>query len=149
MSDPFLQISYSLSNIGKAADHFWQYVYQHKVLAFNGQMGAGKTTFIHALCDHLNVSDPVSSPTFTLVNEYHYKDKNKLDNTIFHMDWYRLEDEEEIINAGIEDALFKKDTYCFIEWAEKAIRIIPRPYLLVNIEIAGRDERKIICNLIS
>jgi tRNA threonylcarbamoyladenosine biosynthesis protein TsaE len=141
MPTPSLQISYSLSNINHAADQFWQYAHQFPVMAFSAEMGAGKTSFIHALCDHLGVKDAVSSPTFALINEYHYEDATGLDRTIFHMDWYRLKDTEEAMNAGMEDTLEQKEAYCFIEWPEKAMELITPPYLWVAIEITGPEER--------
>jgi tRNA threonylcarbamoyladenosine biosynthesis protein TsaE len=104
-------------------------------------MGAGKTTFIHHLCDYLGVEDAVSSPTFALINEYHFLN-NGQDKTIYHMDWYRINSEEEAINAGIEDALLNKDAYCFVEWPEKAIHLLPQPYLWIEIEVLDETKRK-------
>lgn len=135
-----LQISYSLSNIENAVHQFWQYAHQYKVLAFSGELGAGKTTFIHNLCDYLGVQDAVSSPTFAIINEYHFTD-NGADRTIHHMDWYRIKDTEDAINAGIEDILMQKDNYSIIEWPEKAIELLPYPHLWVSIETSGIDER--------
>jgi tRNA threonylcarbamoyladenosine biosynthesis protein TsaE len=103
-------------------------------------MGAGKTTFIHHLCDLLKVEDVVSSPTFALINEYHFNDKGS-DRTIYHMDWYRLKDAEEAINAGMEDCLLQKENYSFIEWPEKALQIIPKPYLWIAIHAISAEER--------
>src|SRR5688572_6463090 len=102
--EPVLQISYSLLNIRNAADKLWRYAHQYKVWALSGEMGAGKTTFVHALCDVLGVQDDVSSPTFALINQYSFDDAGK-EITIYHMDWYRLKDEEEAVNAGVEDCL--------------------------------------------
>lgn len=138
--EPALQISYSLSNIRNAADKLWQYAHQHRVWAFDADMGAGKTTLIHALCDHLGVTDAVSSPTFSLINEYSFTYNNE-GQTIYHMDWYRLEDEEEAVNAGVEDCLQQKDRYSLIEWPMKAPGILPRKHLWITIEITEQDER--------
>lgn len=85
-----LEISYSLENITDAVVEFWKALNKYKTFAFNGEMGAGKTTFIHALCGHLGVTDAVSSPTFALINEYHFTDVSSKDSIIYHMDWYRL-----------------------------------------------------------
>src|SRR5690348_14395358 len=112
---PLFQISYSLTDIQEAVEEFWLQARSYRVLAFSGQLGAGKTTFIHALCDYLNVNDTVSSPTFALINEYHFNANGK-DNLIYHMDWYRLKDTDEAINAGMEDCILNKEAYCFIEW---------------------------------
>jgi tRNA threonylcarbamoyladenosine biosynthesis protein TsaE len=141
---PLLQISYSLSEIKSDLHHFWQLANQYRIIAFNGDMGAGKTTFIHHLCDYLGVEDAVSSPTFALINEYHFLQEGK-DKTIFHMDWYRINSEEEAINAGLEDALNNKDAYCFVEWPEKALSLLPKPYLWIDIEVEGEGRRKMTC----
>src|SRR4051812_8738392 len=112
MPAPVLQISYSLANIRNAVHQFWQYAHQYSVLAFSGDLGAGKTTFIHNLCEMLEVEDVVSSPTFALINEYHFKEQDR-ERIIYHMDWYRLKDADEAVNAGMEDCLLQKDNYCF------------------------------------
>lgn len=138
--EPVLQISYSLSNIRNAADKLWQYAHQYKVWALSGQMGAGKTTLVHALCDVLGVADTVSSPTFALINQYNFNNKG-VNTTIYHMDWYRLKDEEEAVNAGMEDCLADKDSYSIVEWPEKAPGILPYPHLWMNIEITGTEDR--------
>jgi tRNA threonylcarbamoyladenosine biosynthesis protein TsaE len=135
-----LQISYSLANIENAVHQFWQYAHQHHILAFSGEMGAGKTTFIHHLCDYLQVQDVVSSPTFALINEYHFDDKGQ-ERIIYHMDWYRLKDTEDAINAGMEDCLLTKQNYSFIEWPEKAPELLTMPHLWISITSTSREER--------
>jgi tRNA threonylcarbamoyladenosine biosynthesis protein TsaE len=142
-----LQISYTLSNIENAVHQFWQYAHQYSVIAFNGDMGAGKTTFIHKLCDMLGVEDAVSSPTFALVNEYHFSDKGR-ERIIYHMDWYRLKGTEEAIDAGMEDNLLQKDNYAFIEWPEKAPELLPRPHISVKIETPAEGERALTAHII-
>jgi len=137
---PVLQISYSLSNIRNAADKLWQYAHQYRVWALSAPMGAGKTTLVHALCDMLGVEDAVSSPTFALINQYSFQDKG-IYRTIYHMDWYRLKDEEEAVHAGMEDCLLQKDNYSIIEWPERAPGIIPYPHLWMSIEITGTEDR--------
>lgn len=88
----------------------------------------------------LGVEDAVSSPTFALINEYHFIQDGK-DRTIYHMDWYRLRDTEEAINAGMEDCLQQKDNYCFIEWPEKAVELLPCPHLRIEIKTISPQER--------
>jgi len=100
---------FNLGEIKKVAKEFWQEAGEGKVIAFHGKMGAGKTTFIHALCDVKEVSSPVGSPTFSLINQYEYPD-----GLIYHIDLYRLNDEQEAIRAGIEDCLYSGDT-CLLE----------------------------------
>lgn len=141
-----LQISYSLANIENAVHQFWQYANQYRILAFSGEMGAGKTTFIHHLCDFIKVRDTVSSPTFALINEYHFDD-NGIDRTIYHMDWYRVKDEDEALNAGMEDCLLQKDSYSFVEWPEKAPTLLPRPHLWISIKVLNEEERNMVVQL--
>ncbi|PZF75026.1 tRNA (adenosine(37)-N6)-threonylcarbamoyltransferase complex ATPase subunit type 1 TsaE [Taibaiella soli] len=144
---PVLQISYSLVTIKNAVEQFWQYAHHYRVLAFSGELGAGKTTFVHTLCEYLGVTDAVSSPTFALINEYHFQ-ANAMDNKIYHMDWYRVKDTDEAINAGMEDALLS-DAYCFVEWPEQAIELFPLPYLWISIETLEDNKRSMTVNLVS
>lgn len=102
---------------------------QQKVYCFNGEMGAGKTTFIKAICEDLGVEDTVNSPTFSIVNEY----KSKEDGTIYHFDCYRIEDVQEALDMGAEE-YFYSGNYCFIEWAENIAAILPDDAVMVNIE---------------
>ena len=111
---------------------------QKRVFCFYGEMGAGKTTFIHALCELLEVKDSISSPTFAIINEY----QSPVSGSIFHMDWYRLKDEEEAIQAGIEDALLSKNL-CFIEWPEKAASLLPDDVFNVHIELLDANTRRL------
>lgn len=111
-----------------------------KVILFNGQMGAGKTTFIKALAKVLGVKNPTSSPTFSLVNEYEAND-----GLVYHFDMYRLKNEMEALDFGIEDYLYSGH-WCFIEWAEKIPNLIPEKYSVITIEILENDDRKLILN---
>lgn len=140
-----MELYYTLKTIDEAAKLFWENLKAYHVFAFNGEMGAGKTTFIHKLCDHLNVQDVVSSPTFALINEYHFTDNNNKDNTIFHLDWYRIKDTQEAINAGMEDCIEQAGqnaAFCFIEWPEKAHELLHLPYVRISIETISETERK-------
>lgn len=142
MTEPLLECTYTLEHIAVAARDFWARARDYRVFAFSGEMGAGKTTFIRALCAHLGVPDTVSSPTFSLINEYHFLDGGA-ECIMFHMDWYRLRDTDEAINAGVEDALLTPKAYCIVEWAEKAVELLPLPYLWVAIEINEDGSRTI------
>ncbi|XZF13884.1 tRNA (adenosine(37)-N6)-threonylcarbamoyltransferase complex ATPase subunit type 1 TsaE [Chitinophagaceae bacterium MMS25-I14] len=135
-----IQISYTLATIHEAARRFWAHAHTYRILAFSGQMGAGKTTFIHTLCEILGVPDAVSSPTFALINEYHFSE-NGQDQTIYHMDWYRVRDTDEAVNAGMEDALLS-GAYCFVEWPEQATELFTSPYLWISIEETQPGERR-------
>jgi len=150
MNTQLLQVSYGLNQIEDAVKRFWEVTNEFNLFAFSGEMGAGKTTFIHYICDMLQVEDTVSSPTFALINEYHYS-KNGKDQLIWHMDWYRLKDAAEAINAGMEDcieAAVAGEATCFIEWPEKALDLFHKPYLWITIETIAPDQRSMNVELI-
>jgi len=150
MKTPFLQLTYQFEEIDNAVVHFWEKAHLYKIFAFSGDMGAGKTTFIHKLCDYLGVTDTVSSPTFALINEYHFNDRSGTDNTIYHMDWYRLLNAGEAIEAGMEDCIAQatlKNTYCFVEWPERANELLIIPYVLVRITSKDITEREMTVTL--
>ncbi len=113
-----MEISYTLADIDQVAQQLWEINGHKKIWAFHAPMGAGKTTLIAKLCKYLGVMDTVSSPTFSIMNEYESNGK-----IIYHMDWYRLEDEQEAIKAGVE-AVMEEADYCFIEWPEKAVALL-------------------------
>ena len=135
-----MELPFSLDNIKETATLFWKSVENTKVFAFHGNMGAGKTTFIHALCDVKGVKDVVGSPTFSIINEYAYRDNGE--KKIFHIDLYRLKDEEEAIQAGVEDCLYS-DHISFVEWPEKAPGIFPKDTVHVYIEVTDSANRKL------
>ncbi|WP_306641853.1 tRNA (adenosine(37)-N6)-threonylcarbamoyltransferase complex ATPase subunit type 1 TsaE [Sanyastnella coralliicola] len=99
------------------------------IIVVEGEMGAGKTTLITQLCAALGVEDKVSSPTFSLVNEYRTSD----DDLIFHFDLYRLEDPEEALDFGIEE-YFDQGARCFIEWADRLGSYLPETHYVISIE---------------
>jgi len=111
---------------------------EHRVFALYGKMGAGKTTFIQAICNSLGSSDNVTSPTFALINEYNTADLS----SIFHFDFYRIEDLEEAYDLGYEDYLYS-GSYCFIEWPEMIEPLLPENIVEVKIE-AQENENRII-----
>ncbi len=112
---------------------------------FFGEIGAGKTTFIQRFCRHLGVQDPVTSPTFSLVNEYTYPAQNPADSaeTMYHLDLYRLKNVEEAIDIGIEEYL-EDSRYCLIEWPEIIEPLWPETPVKINIEILEDSSRKIL-----
>lgn len=138
--------NYHLEGIDGFLPDFWQKACNYTCIAFSADMGAGKTTFIRHLCEWLGVTDAVSSPTFALINEYHYDNKGR-DTIIWHMDWYRIKSEEELMTSGIEDTLLqaaRNQYYCFIEWPEKAPGVLPSNTLWVNIELQEDMSRKMV-----
>jgi len=134
-----MKINFHLSQIKDVAVQLWQQYHQYKIWAFNAPMGAGKTTLIHSLCNVLNVTSTVTSPTFAIINEY----ESSLAGIIYHMDWYRLKDSAEVIQTGCEDCI-ESGNLCFIEWAEKADELLPLNSLHINLEIIDTQERRLI-----
>lgn len=133
-----MDILFNLSEIDAAAANFLSLTKGKKVFAFNGQMGAGKTTFINAVCKALGVTDAMGSPTFSIINEYRYGHNN----IIYHLDLYRLRDEEEARQAGVEDCLYSGHI-CFAEWPEKAPHLFPGDTVHCFLTLAGDDARKL------
>lgn len=130
-----------LENIREAALRFWTKTGDKKVIAFHGNMGAGKTTFIHALCNIKGVKDVVGSPTFSIINEYVFNEAGQ-ERKIFHIDLYRLKDKEEAIRAGVEEC-FYSEHICLVEWPEKADGIFPDDTLHVYIKSMDDKTRQI------
>jgi len=132
-----MELRFHLQEIETAARSFWQQFPLRAVFAFQGDMGAGKTTFIHALCSVKGVTDTVGSPTFSIINEYRYEG-----GKIYHIDLYRLKDEEEAIRAGVEDVLYSGDI-CLVEWPDRAPGIFPPETIRLRLEVIDPDTRKI------
>lgn len=107
-----------------------------RIFAFCAPMGAGKTTFIKVLCETLGVTDTISSPTFSLVNEYHTTDNTK----IFHFDFYRIKSVSEAYDMGYED-YFYSNAYCFIEWPERVEELLADNYVKITIRIEQDEQR--------
>lgn len=135
-----MQIETQLDKLNEAALVFWQHA-KGKVFAFHGSMGAGKTTFITALCTTKGVKSGISSPTFSLINEYVYTEGGTL-HGIYHIDLYRIKNEQEAANAGIEDCLYSGNI-CFVEWPEKAPDLLPENTTHIYIDITGENTRLI------
>lgn len=135
---------YAFENINGVAKEFREATTGKTVFAFHGPMGAGKTTFIHALCDVIGVKDVVGSPTFSIINEYQYElagtGNTGIKKALFHMDLYRIGNEEEAVRAGVEDALYSGNI-CLVEWPEKAPAIFPGDTIHVYIEAVDDKTR--------
>jgi tRNA threonylcarbamoyladenosine biosynthesis protein TsaE len=130
-----VEFNYNLRNIRDAAARFWTVIDKKNVIAFHGDMGAGKTTLIHALCELKGVKDVVGSPTFSIINEYFFAG-----GMIFHIDLYRLKDEQEAIRAGVEDCLYS-DHICFVEWPGKITALLPGDTVHVFIKVVDSETR--------
>jgi len=128
----------SVNDLPEVAQQLLAFCENRKALAFIGEIGAGKTTLITQLCEILQVEDIVSSPTFSIINEY-----KGLAHDVFHIDLYRLETIEEALNIGIEDYLYSQN-YCFVEWAALIASLLDEKNLVtVKIEILDNNHRQI------
>ena len=119
----------NIDTIRESAREFIQNIGEHKVFAFYGKMGAGKTTFVKAICEELGVEDVITSPTFAIVNEYETSPKPQ---SIFHFDFYRIKRLEEVYDMGYED-YFYSGALCFIEWPELIEDLLPEDAVKVTI----------------
>ncbi len=129
--------SFNLADIDTVAAQFWQAFDSSLVFAFHGQMGAGKTTFIHALCKAKKVSSTVGSPTFSIINEYSYPN-----GIIEHIDLYRLKVAAEAIGAGVEDVLYSGNI-CLVEWPERMPDLFPENTVNVFLEPISQQIRRL------
>ena len=120
----------SLDNIREAAKQFIAAMGDNTVFAFYGKMGAGKTTFIKAVCEELGVTDVINSPTFAIVNEYRSDSTGEL---IYHFDCYRLESVDEAEDIGVED-YFDSGAVCLIEWPERIEELLPADTVRVDLK---------------
>ena len=120
----------TLAHLPVAARQIIEFAHQTRVWLFYGEMGAGKTTLIKALCEVWQVEDTVSSPTFALVNEY----RTRQGEALYHFDFYRIEDEEEALDIGVEE-YFESQRYCLVEWPTKIRNLLPETYIRIEIQV--------------
>lgn len=125
----------SLDALKYAAEQLIAFGESEKIFLFYGDMGAGKTTFIKLLCESLGVKEPVTSPTFSIVNEYQGESSR-----IYHFDFYRLKNQSEALDLGYEE-YFYSGNYCFIEWPEKIPDLWPGHYIRVDVQVISDNER--------
>ncbi|TGE29970.1 tRNA (adenosine(37)-N6)-threonylcarbamoyltransferase complex ATPase subunit type 1 TsaE [Hymenobacter metallicola] len=126
----------TLGHLPQAAAQVAALLADHSIVVFEGEMGAGKTTFIKALGQALGVADDVSSPTFALVNEY----RDGRDQPIYHFDFYRIEDPSEALNIGALE-YFDSGYLCLIEWPSRVEALLPPKRLLVTLTVTGPESR--------
>lgn len=132
------------AGLDEAVEKLLAFAGNRQTFAFFGDIGAGKTTFIQAFCRHFGVEEAITSPTFSLVNEYVYHDPaSDREARIFHLDLYRLEEIEEALNIGIEEIL-DADAYKLIEWPELIEPLLPEDAVRIKIEIVENSRRKIL-----
>lgn len=127
----------SLDQIHEAARQFVEAMGNSTVFAFYGKMGAGKTTFIKAVCEELGVSDVITSPTFAIVNEYR---SDRTGELIYHFDFYRIKKLEEVYDMGYED-YFYSGAVCFIEWPELIEELLPEDAIRITIDVNEEGQR--------
>jgi tRNA threonylcarbamoyladenosine biosynthesis protein TsaE len=125
----------AITELPAAAQSLISFAGSQKIFLFYGNMGAGKTTFIKALCEQLGVAEPVTSPTFSIVNEYACNA-----NKVYHFDFYRLKNQEEALDMGYEE-YFYSGNYCLIEWPEKIPDLLPDHYIKVSIQLQEQQNR--------
>ncbi len=128
----------SLETINDAATEFVKQMGDNTVFAFHGEMGAGKTTFIKAICEKLGVEDVINSPTFAIVNEY----RSGTGELIYHFDFYRIKNESEAFDFGYED-YFYSGSICFVEWPELVESLLPHDAVNVYIKEEANGERSV------
>lgn len=128
----------SLEDLDRAAGEFLQQIGENRLVAFYAPMGAGKTTFITALCKHLGVEDAVCSPTFTIVNEY----LSATGDSVYHFDFYRITKPSEALDIGLEDYLYS-GSLCLMEWPENIEELLPEETLKVRIQVQTDGSRRI------
>ncbi|MAR39801.1 MAG: tRNA (adenosine(37)-N6)-threonylcarbamoyltransferase complex ATPase subunit type 1 TsaE [Flavobacteriales bacterium] len=126
-----------ISELNEISQSIINQIGDKNIICFYGEMGVGKTTLIKLICEKLGVKDNVSSPTFSVVNEYILSD----DQSVFHFDFYRIEKEEEAFDMGYEDYFYNGDL-CFIEWPEKVQSIIPED--IMRIDLTKNKDQRII-----
>jgi tRNA threonylcarbamoyladenosine biosynthesis protein TsaE len=129
--------NYSLESISEIASEIITSA-KNKTVLFYGKMGVGKTTLIKEICMQLEVIDAVSSPTFSLVNEY----KTLKDTAVFHFDFYRITKEEEALDMGIEEYLYDTN-WCFIEWAQNVENLLPLDAVQIHLSILENGKRNV------
>ncbi|ASZ10892.1 tRNA (adenosine(37)-N6)-threonylcarbamoyltransferase complex ATPase subunit type 1 TsaE [Chitinophaga pendula] len=133
---------FSVEELPAVATSFWATFTGSHVFTLEGQMGAGKTTLVNALCTARGVLDTTASPTYAIINQYHFEDTAGQEQLIYHLDLYRLRDEEEAIAAGVEDCLYEGAT-CFVEWPDIVLRILPPGSVRLQLEVLPDQKRRL------
>ncbi len=137
-----MEIIYTLDKIQDAAKNILTYCNGYKIFTFTGDLGAGKTTFIKAMCSQLGVLETVTSPTYSLIQEYRTEDEL----IIYHMDFYRINSPQEAMEAGAEE-IISSGAFCMIEWPDKVNRLLPDNVAKLNIIFLKEQQRKMVVQL--
>lgn len=134
-------VANNLDELDSVAKEMLNSLENYKIIAVTGKMGAGKTTMIKSFCNVLGVKETVSSPTFSLVNEY----TDTEGESIFHFDFYRIKKLEEVYDIGYEE-YFYSDSFCFIEWPEMITELLPEDHVSISIEVDEDEKRIFSCD---
>jgi len=132
-------INYSIEEISRTAKIILSLNPSSKIFIFNGEMGSGKTTLIKAIIKELGYEGTVSSPTFSIINEYLNGDK------IYHFDFYRIKNKNELLDIGIDEYI-SSNNRCFVEWPNLITDILPDKHIELNIDVISSDDRKLTIN---
>lgn len=137
-----MEIVFTLDEIENAANLFINLLQNYKIITFNGDLGAGKTTLIASVCKLLGVAETVTSPTYSIIQEY----RTKTENIIYHLDLYRIKSVPEAIDAGVEDCL-ESGEICLVEWPEKASVLFSEKIVRASLETLSANKRKLVVQL--
>ena len=137
-----MEIIFNLNDIAIVAKKFVLLMGDYKIITFSGELGAGKTTFINAVCKEMGVEETVTSPTYSIIQEYRFGDEN----IIYHIDLYRIKSMDEAIEAGVEDCLESGES-CMVEWPEKAILLFGGETVYGSLQVLPVNMRKLIVQL--
>ncbi|GEP95675.1 tRNA (adenosine(37)-N6)-threonylcarbamoyltransferase complex ATPase subunit type 1 TsaE [Chitinophaga cymbidii] len=139
-----MKLTFSYDELPEVARRFWETFPASQVFALDGEMGAGKTTFVKELCAAKGVEDATASPTFSIINEYRFKDGGEKEKIIYHLDLYRLRSLEEAIGTGVEDCLYHPDAICFVEWPEIIEPLLPADTVYVFLSVTPDQKRRLV-----
>ncbi|MEO8415392.1 MAG: tRNA (adenosine(37)-N6)-threonylcarbamoyltransferase complex ATPase subunit type 1 TsaE [Ginsengibacter sp.] len=137
-----MEIIFNLTTIRDVAKKLISLIQDYKVITFSGELGAGKTTFINAICKELGVTETVTSPTYAIIQEYHFGNEH----IIYHMDLYRVKNIHEAVEAGVEDCLLSGEL-CMVEWPEKASLLFPGTTVNASLHTLSDHMRKLVVKL--
>jgi tRNA threonylcarbamoyladenosine biosynthesis protein TsaE len=136
-----INLQYQLHQINEVAQQLLPLIYQHQIISINGNMGAGKTTLASAIINAFKSIPPASSPTYSIINE-HQGEYTQVAVSLAHMDWYRLQGEAQLLDAGVMDYLHNGNWICLVEWASIAPQLLPS-HLLIDIVIINHNTRQL------
>ncbi|WP_343668875.1 tRNA (adenosine(37)-N6)-threonylcarbamoyltransferase complex ATPase subunit type 1 TsaE [Chitinophaga sp.] len=138
-----MEWTFTIEELPGVAQSFWAQYGAPRIFTLEGAMGAGKTTFVKALCAAKGVEDTTASPTFSIINQYAYRTNDGVTRNIYHLDLYRLRDEEEAIGAGVEDTLYQDGAICFVEWPDIIQDLLPADTIRLQLTVLPDQRRQL------